>query len=153
MGYALLADLLTALHLAFVLWVVAGQILIVLGAILRWRWIRNPWFRLLHLASIVFVAAEALGGMVCPLTTWEAQLREAAGQAAAQGTFEGRLLRSVLFVEVASDRLTLYYVAFGLVVLAFFCLVPPRWRRGAAAPGRGDVRGGPPGRGGGSQRP
>jgi len=50
-------------------------VLVWAGAALGWRWVRNPWFRYLHLAAIAFVAAEALLGAACPLTVWEDVLR------------------------------------------------------------------------------
>jgi len=72
---ALLADVVLVVHFAFVLFVVGGFALILAGAALGWRWVRNRTFRYSHLAAIVFVAAESLVGMACPLTHWEHVLR------------------------------------------------------------------------------
>ena len=71
MIYHILADLVVALHLAYVLYVVLGQLLIWIGIPMGWKWIRNPWFRFTHLLMILIVAAEATIGMSCPLTDWE----------------------------------------------------------------------------------
>ena len=54
--YGLLADLVVIVHFAYVGFVVIGQLLILIGIVLRWQWIRNPWFRLIHLAMILIVA-------------------------------------------------------------------------------------------------
>jgi len=78
--YALLADVILVAHFAFVLWVVLGLLLILLGGALRWRWVRNRWVRVAHLASIGFVVGQAWLGQMCPLTIWESDLRVAAGQ-------------------------------------------------------------------------
>ena len=67
-----LADLILIAHGAVVLFIVAGLPAIWIGASCGWRWVRNFWFRVAHLAAIVFVAAEALLGIACPLTVWEA---------------------------------------------------------------------------------
>ncbi len=77
--YRLLADVILVVHFTFVAFVVLGLLAVWTGRFLRWSWVRNFWFRLAHLLAIGIVAAESLGGIVCPLTTWEARLRELAG--------------------------------------------------------------------------
>jgi hypothetical protein len=74
---ALLADLVLIVHFAFVIFVTGGLALIWIGAVAGWQWVRNFWFRVAHLGAIVFVAGEALAGVWCPLTIWEAQFRGA----------------------------------------------------------------------------
>lgn len=71
----LLADLVLIIHFLYVLFVVGSLPVIWLGAWLRLTFVRNPWFRYLHLAAILFVVAESLLGVVCPLTAWENTLR------------------------------------------------------------------------------
>jgi uncharacterized protein DUF2784 len=69
------ADVLVAIHLAYVGFVVVGLLAIFAGMLFRWQWIRNPWFRWIHLSMILFVAGEAIVDFECPLTTWENTLR------------------------------------------------------------------------------
>jgi len=126
MSYAALADLVVAVHAAYVAFVVGGLGVVVLGAALGWGWIRNRWFRLLHLAAIVLVALEALADVPCPLTVWEMQLRSLAGQDVTEATFMGRCLHELIFFDFAPWVFTVTYVAFALVVLATLFLVPPR---------------------------
>src|SRR5450755_2931836 len=78
--YALLADCLVVIHLAYISFVIFGQLAIMIGWPLGWRWIRNPWFRISHLAMILIVAVEAMADYECPFTTWERNLRISAGQ-------------------------------------------------------------------------
>src|SRR5262249_30053427 len=47
--YKLAADLVVVVHFGYVSFVLVGQVLILLGVMCRWRWVRNPWFRWLHL--------------------------------------------------------------------------------------------------------
>jgi hypothetical protein len=134
MIYGILAELIVAIHLAYVSFVVVGLLLILVGMACRWQWIRNPWFRCIHLLMILIVAVEAIGGIDCPLTTWEGELRTLAGQEPSNDTFVGQMLRKVLFI--ASDTPILpaaYYVFAGLIVATFF-LAPPRFRKAASAP-------------------
>jgi hypothetical protein len=125
----LIADLIVVLHAAFVGFVVLGLVVVLLGIAFRWGWVRNPWFRSLHLAAIGFVVLEALVGMTCPLTDWEKQLRKQAGQASYTGDFLGYWAHRLIFFHAEPWVFTVGYVTFGLAVLAAFLMAPPRWRR------------------------
>jgi hypothetical protein len=131
MWYGILADLVVAFHLAYVSYVVLGQLLILIGVVLRWQWVRNPWFRWTHLVAIAIVAFEAMLSFSCPLTDLEEYLREMGGRPIEQGeTFIGRLLHDVLIhYDVPQWVFTTCYISFALIVLATFCLAPPRRRR------------------------
>lgn len=121
-----------AAHVAYVSFVLLGQIAILAGAVCRWQWIRNPWFRWVHLIMIVIVAVEAVLEITCPLTTWERILRHRAGQHTDEGSFVGRLLHDLIFFDAAPWVFTTAYVTFALLVLGMFWLVPPRRRKGGA---------------------
>lgn len=126
--YAALADLIVVLHFAYMSFIVGGQILILLGWGLRWMWIRNPWFRGAHLAAIIIVAAEAVAGIVCPLTDWEYQLRMKAGQSPEEGSFIGRWAHRLLFYQFPEEVFTAVYVTFAVLVIATMVWVPPKRR-------------------------
>src|SRR5436190_15427187 len=79
-GNAILADAIVAVHLGYIAFVIFGQLAILIGWPLGWGWIRNPWFRMIHLAMILIVVGEAMVEYRCPLTTWEGALRREAGQ-------------------------------------------------------------------------
>jgi hypothetical protein len=120
------ADALLVLHFAIVLFVVGGLILTWIGAAFGWMWIRNPWFRYLHLGAIAFVAAEALAGIACPLTVWEDVLR---GNMRAE-SFIGRWVQRLLYYQAPEWVFTLLYVAWAAATLVTLRLVPPRRRAG-----------------------
>lgn len=126
MGYGLLADAIVAIHVAYVAYVLFGQLAILAGLALRRAWVYNFWFRVTHLVAIAIVAAEAVLGIPCPLTVWEQDLRGLAGQATTGETFVGRLLHNMLFYDWPSWVFTTVYIAFASVVLATFVLAPPR---------------------------
>lgn len=128
MLYGFLADLVVAFHVAYVSFVVGGQLAIMLGIALRWQWIRNFWFRLAHLLAITLVATEAIADVPCPLTVWERDLRLLAGQEASGETFIGRLLHALIFYDFPTWVFTATYISFALIVLGTFVLAPPRWR-------------------------
>lgn len=121
----LLADAVLIVHFAFVLFVTGGLAAIWLGAAAGWRWVRNRWFRIAHLGAIVFVALEAIVGVWCPLTVWEAQLR---GVRAEQG-FVAQWIHNLMFYDFPAWAFTIAYVTFALAVALTFWLVPPLPRR------------------------
>jgi hypothetical protein len=122
----LLADVLLVVHFAIAVFITGGLILVWIGAALGWRWVRNPWFRYLHLAAIAFVAVEAALGMACPLTVWEDLLR---GGASAE-SFVGRSVRRLLFYQAPEWVFTAAYLAWAAASAATLVLVPPRRRAG-----------------------
>jgi hypothetical protein len=124
--YRILADLLVTLHLAFVMFIVLGMAAILLGIVFKWQWVHNFWFRAIHLLLIAAVVIEGFLGFTCPLTDWEDQLRAKAGETVAQGTFIGRMIHEILFVDISTSVLSILYCIFGLGVLMAFILAPPR---------------------------
>jgi hypothetical protein len=131
MWYGLLADLVVAVHVGYIAYVLIGQVLITLAAPLRWQWARNPWFRLTHLAAIGIVAFEAIYKLRCPLTVWEEQLRELAGQPFnGSETFLGRVLHDLMFIENQPEIFfTTMYIAMLILVVQGLIMYPPRWFR------------------------
>jgi hypothetical protein len=114
--YHAAADLVLLTHVAFVAFVVGGLILIVIGGCRSWNWIRNPWFRILHIAGIGLVVAQAWLGLNCPLTTLELGLRERAGDATYDGAFIAHWLQIVLYCQAPAWVFVVCYTTFGLAV-------------------------------------
>jgi hypothetical protein len=127
--YGWLADITLSLHVIFVVFVIVGQLVIVLGWLRRWRWVRDPRFRLAHVAAIGFVVLESWFGIVCPLTRLEEYLRQRAGLAGYDMSFIGYWLRQLLFYEAPEWLFMVVYSLFGLLVLVTLCTYPPRWRK------------------------
>jgi hypothetical protein len=120
----LLADFLVLAHLGSVAFIAGGLVLVWLGAALDWRWVRNRWFRYLHLAAIAFVAAEALLGIACPLTVWEDMLRGGVRPE----SFVARWVHRLIFYRAPEWVFTAAYLLWTLATLATLRLVPPRRR-------------------------
>ena len=122
----MIADAILVVHFLIVAFNLGGLLAVWVGAALGWQWIRNPWFRYVHLAAMAFVAAEAVLGIACPLTVWEDALRGGARP----DSFIGRWVRSVMFYEAPEWVFTTAYVAWALATLATLRFVPPRRRAG-----------------------
>lgn len=125
--YRIAADVVVVAHVAYVLFVIFGLLLTVIGALAGWKWVRNPWFRGIHLTMIGIVVFETWVGITCPLSVWEWQLREWAGEATYRGDFIANALDQWLFYEAPVWVFTLGYTLFGVMVLATWLWAPPRW--------------------------
>jgi len=120
------ADALLVLHFLIAAFIVAGLVLVWIGALARWAWIRNPWFRYLHLAAIAFVAAEALLGFACPLTIWEDLLRGGVQPE----SFVARWVQRLLYYKAPDWIFTALYAAWTIATLATLKVVPARRKAG-----------------------
>ena len=121
MSARLLADALVLVHLAFVVFVVAG------GLLVLWR----PWLRWVHLPAAAWGALIEFTGWICPLTPWEVVLRQKAGQTGYAGGFIEHYILPVLYPEglTLGVQVTLGFLVIGVnaVIYAFV------WRRGYRA--------------------
>ena len=119
MLYRFLADILVVLHLIFVLFVVAGGLLV----------IRRPWIALLHLPVAAWGAFVELSGRICPLTPLEVRFRALGGEAGYSGGFVEHYLLPVLY-PMGLDRNA--QVGLGIFVIALnlfiYLLVARTWR-------------------------
>jgi len=128
------ADLIAIIHLGYVVFVILGFILILAGIFLKWKWIRNLWFRIIHLGAMVGVALEAILGINCPLTVLEFSLRHGVSPSDRRVSFVGELIDSILYYDAPAWLFTIIYVGFALLVAITFVMAPPsrKGQRGAS---------------------
>jgi len=129
---SLLSDLVVVFHLAYAAFVLVGFILILAGALFRWRWIRNQVFRWVHLGCIALVAVESVVGLICPLTLLENWLLVGSGQAGYERTFIGQLIYDLLYYDFPTWVFTIVYVSLAVLTALTLVLIPPV-RRSAAS--------------------
>lgn len=109
MIYRVLADAVLLLHLAFILFVIAG------AALVAWR----RALLLPHLAAVAWGAGIELSGAVCPLTWLEVDLRGRAGQAGYQGGFIDHYLVLLIYPAGLGQEQQLWLAGAVIVVNAF----------------------------------
>lgn len=131
--YAWAANVILFLHISYVSFVVFGLLLIWAGIACRWSWIRNPWFRGIHLTMIVIVVLEAWIGITCPLTIWENWFRKKAGQSLYDGDFIAIWLHDLMFWDFPAWVFTAGYSIFGMLVVGTLWLAPPGSRQSLLA--------------------
>jgi hypothetical protein len=129
--YLVLADAILLAHVLIVAFNVFSLPLIWLGGLRRWRFVRNFYFRAIHLLLIGYIALQAALGEICPLTDWENALRVQAGTDPRYATsFVGHWLQRLIFYEAEEHVfLVAYLIFFGLVLVTLFVVKPepPRW--------------------------
>jgi hypothetical protein len=119
-AFGVLADLLLLVHGAFVLFVVAGGLLVL-------RWPRAAW---LHVPAALWGASIEFAGLTCPLTPLENAWRQAAGWRAYEGGFIEHYVTAALYPSGLTRPVQ---VGLGVLVLAVNAWVYRRlWHRGRA---------------------
>ncbi len=121
-----LADLVLVVHVGIVLFVVLGQLAIVLGGWRGWGWIRHFGLRVTHLALIAVVVLQAWLGRVCPLTIWEQSLRRQAGQASHGDSFVEHWLSPLIFFDAPWWVFVAAYSVFAAGVVLSWIWLPPK---------------------------
>ena len=133
MKYTMLADAVVVVHAAYVAFVVGGLFAIVIGAAMGWRWTRSFSFRVAHLAAIALVCIESIVGVMCPLTSLEDWMRQRGGAATYPGDFVGYWAHRLIFYDFPPWMFTTAYIAFAVLVVITFILLPPRWQSNRTA--------------------
>jgi Protein of Unknown function (DUF2784) len=119
MIYRTLADIVVALHLAFVLFVA-------LGGFLAFKWRSVAWF---HIPAALWGALIEFAGWECPLTPLENWLRRLGGEAGYQTSFIERYLLPVIYPASVTRSL---HIALGILVLGVnLAIYGMIWRRQA----------------------
>jgi hypothetical protein len=114
----LLANALVLLHLVFILFVVAGGLLVAWKRTLVW----------LHLPAAIWGALIEFMGWICPLTPLENHFRRLSGQAGYEGGFIEHYLLPLIYPETLTA--VTQYVLGGLVLAINFLVYIWLWRRG-----------------------
>jgi multisubunit Na+/H+ antiporter MnhB subunit len=128
MPYLLAADAVLLLHVLFVAFVIAGLLLILAGRLLSWDWVRNWWFRVIHLGAIGIVVLQAWLGVICPLTRLEMYLRDRAGDTTYAGSFVAHWLEAILYYRAPAWVFAVAYTLFAIVVVMSWVWVRPHGR-------------------------
>lgn len=136
MWYRTAADGVLVLHLAFVVFVVLGGLLVL-------RWPRVAWA---HLPIAIYGAAIEFIGFICPLTPLENELRRRGGEAGYAGGFIDHYITAALYPTGLTRGAQL---VLGTVVLLLNGVVYTLWLRRrrrrrpvSAGPRAGSGRGG-----------
>ncbi len=112
MSYRLLADAVLLAHLAFILFVVFGALLV----------LRRRWLMPVHLLAVAWGIGIEVLGAVCPLTYAENRLRLLAGEAGYSGGFVEHYVVALVYPGALTRELQL-----GLAAGVLLVNVLPYW--------------------------
>ena len=135
MAFRLLTDLVVVVHLAFIL-------LVAVGGLLVWRW---PWLMRLHAPTVAWGIAIITIGFTCPLTPLEKELRRRAGEQGYRGGFVDHYIEGVIYPGRLAPLVRAFIAA---VILVGYAGAARKLRRralagtrllGSQAGGRGPV--------------
>ncbi|WP_459199959.1 DUF2784 domain-containing protein [Pseudomonas tremae] len=105
MVYRMGADAVVVFHLAFILFVLFGGLLV----------LRKPWLAVLHIPAIAWGAAVEFLHLYCPLTPLENALRSRAGEQGYDGGFVEHYLIPLIYPAGLTPDIQLWLG--GIVVL------------------------------------
>ena len=118
MWLRLAADTLVVIHLGFILFVLFGGLLLL-------RWPRLLW---LHLPAVAWGATVEFFHLLCPLTPWENQLRQAAGDAGYEGGFIEHYLIPLIYPAGLTPQIQLWLGGVVLLInAAVYVYLLRRW--------------------------
>ena len=114
----LLADAVVLLHLAFIVFALAGGVLVLFRGYIAW----------LHLPAVAWAAYAEFTATICPLTPLENSLRKQAGQEGYDGGFVEHYLIPLIYPAALTPRLQMLI---GAIVVAVNVAVytAALWRR------------------------
>ena len=105
MLYQIAADLVVLIHLAFIVFVMAGGFLV-----LKWHRVS-----LIHIPVVIWGVLIEFIGFICPLTPLENKLRMAAGGAGFSGGFIEKYIVSLIYPDELTRGIQ---ILLGFVVIA-----------------------------------
>jgi hypothetical protein len=116
----LLADCVVIFHVLFIVFAVAGGLLV-----LRWRWL--AW---IHLPAVAWAVLVEVMSWPCPLTPLENHFRQRGGEAGYRESFVEHYIMPVLYPVGLTDEIQLLIGGFVLAVnVAAYSLIVGRGRR------------------------
>ena len=108
MIFSLAADLVVLIHLAFIVFVVFGGLLLI-----RWRWLG-----MLHIPALIWALLLEFNSWVCPLTPLENRLRALAGADAYTAGFIEHYVMPVIYPPGLTPNIQLFLGGALLVINA-----------------------------------
>jgi hypothetical protein len=124
MAHRILADAVLAIHLGFILFVVAGGLLVLWRQSVAW----------LHIPAVAWGALIEFQGWVCPLTPLEIWARQRAGETGYSGGFIEHYLLPVIYPAALTRdvQITLGALVLAVNVLVYTWLVLRKVKRKGA---------------------
>ncbi|MGC8616982.1 MAG: DUF2784 domain-containing protein [Desulfurella sp.] len=122
--YAALADVVVVIHFLYAATIIVGLILIYIGKYIKWHFVKNATFRIIHLVMIMIVAFESVFHIECPLTYIEYKLLSLAKMHYQNTPFIAGFINKILFWNLPNEFFDILYIALAIFILLSFFIVP-----------------------------
>jgi Protein of Unknown function (DUF2784) len=119
----MLATTVLMAHSAIILFNLFGLVAIPLGSWRRWRFVRAPVWRYLHVLALAAVAVQAALGRACFLTIWQEALTD--GSQESQPLI-ARMVDALIYWPIPIWAFGVCYILIFTYALVLLWLVPPR---------------------------
>jgi hypothetical protein len=120
MLFRIAADLVLALHLAFIAFVIVGGLLV-----LHYRWLV-----FVHIPSALWGTFVETSGRICPLTIWENSFRRSAGESGYADSFIEHYLLPIIYPEGLTRSVQLWLAGFVVVAnIVIYAWLLYRWKK------------------------
>lgn len=123
----LIADVLALVSLLLFLFLIGGEVFILIGAMQKMALIENLILRGIHLAVALLIFGEAIVGRPSALLVWEDRFRLLAGQTLWGKSLLGRITYAVLLRHRSEKVQRIVRLAVSAVVIVTFAVLQPKW--------------------------
>lgn len=123
-----LSRLVALIHLLYVLFVFLGIAVIYIGELFKIKFVRNIWFRTIHLIAMIIVAIQQYFLINCPLTILEKNLLLKSGNEVYDGAFVAHMINTYHLNIPTSYYLPLY-IGLSVLFMLTFLIIPPKIKK------------------------
>ena len=116
-----MADIVLIIHFCVVFYVSFGLVVLPIGYLFNWSWMRNRKMRLIHVSLMGFITLEAIFGIACPLTQIENYLRNIKFSE----SFIVYWITNLIYWDLPTYFFTVLYLFCLLWSLLFWVIYPP----------------------------
>jgi len=119
----LIADIVMVIHFMFIVFLVGGQILMMIGYHRNWKWATSRVLRGIHIACTLYVIVQAWAGQWCPLTLLENRFRQSAGHQTYSSSFIQDWVGRLIYYDLPQWLFAVSYTVFGALVIIYWLLL------------------------------
>ena len=115
------SEIVLLLHFSIFLFMIFSFILIPFGYFQKWEWVKNIYFRSIHLILMGFILIETILGFMCPLTILENFLR---ADQKVDNIFT-EIIHQIMYWDLTNYQfIILYFLSLSYIIFLWFYFRP-----------------------------
>ena len=117
----LFSEIILFIHFLIFLFITLSFILIPVGYFQKWKWVKNKYYRSMHLILMGIISIETILGFMCPLTILENYLRD---DIKVDNKFT-EIVHQILYWNLPNYQfIILYILSFSYLIFLWFFFKP-----------------------------